>query len=170
MGMSTSTIWQHKQFLKNYNMIQQIRHRFNINTVLQMKCLCSKWSVCASWNNIINDKSSMPSQQWATEFALRLVELTVFHLILWIRSWTSCNTWPTRDKWGPVEVKDFMTVALSLSMASKFQSTYVFDESEHSYSLINHYVPYNYYKEKKIVVISYLFLKNFMFFSNIKVI
>lgn len=170
MGMSTSTIRQHKQFLKNYNMIQQIRHRYNINTVLQMKCLCSKWSVCASWNNIINDKSSMPSQQWATEFALRLVELTVFHLILWIRSWTSCNTWPIRDKWGPVEVKDFMTVALSLSMASKFQSTYVFDESEHSYSLINHYVPYNYYKEKKIVVISYLFLKNFMFFSNIKVI
>ena len=37
---SSGTIWRHRQFLKNYNMIQQIGHRYDTSTISQMKCLC----------------------------------------------------------------------------------------------------------------------------------
>ena len=38
MGISIGIIRRHEQFLKNYNMIRQIGHRYNTNTTLQMKC------------------------------------------------------------------------------------------------------------------------------------
>ena len=38
MGIGT-TRW-HKQFLKIYNMIQQIEHRYDKSMTLQMKCMC----------------------------------------------------------------------------------------------------------------------------------
>jgi len=38
IGMGT--IWRHKQFLKNCNMIRQIGHRYDMGTTPQIKCPC----------------------------------------------------------------------------------------------------------------------------------
>ena len=45
MGTDTGmgTIWQHEQFLKNYNIIWQIRHRYDTGTTWVQH---PKWSVC----------------------------------------------------------------------------------------------------------------------------
>ena len=40
MGTGMGTIRRHKQFLKNYNMVQQIGHQYDTGMAPQMKCLC----------------------------------------------------------------------------------------------------------------------------------